>query len=91
MQNVAANHRANDVIVVEGAATVLKARFMYGPLDMVTLTGEKVDIYIMKDPPAGEWSHIASEVTDNKGRVSYTLSSEVTLGYGIYPTKMIVR
>jgi len=39
LQNVAANHRANDVIVREGAAQVVVARFMYGPLDMITLAG----------------------------------------------------
>lgn len=38
-QNVAANHRANDVIVREGAPQVLVARFMYSPIDMITLTG----------------------------------------------------
>lgn len=90
-KNVAANHRANDVIVREGNPQVLKARFMYGPLDMVTLTGEKVDIYIMKDPPMGEWSQLASEVTDKNGRVNYTIPSSRTLGYGIYPVKMVVR
>ncbi|ODM97627.1 Protein retinal degeneration B [Orchesella cincta] len=89
--NVAANHRANDVIVAEGSPVVFKARFMYGPLDMVTLTGEKVDIYVMKDPPAGEWALIASEVTDKNGRVTHALSKDIPLGYGIYPLKMIVR
>lgn len=39
LQNVAANHRANDVIVREGAPQVLIARFMYSPIDMITLTG----------------------------------------------------
>lgn len=42
LQNVTANHRACDVIVCEGKAQVLSGRFMYGPLDVVTLTGEKV-------------------------------------------------
>ncbi|KAF4523499.1 hypothetical protein B566_EDAN004570, partial [Ephemera danica] len=37
LKNVAANHRANDVIVKEGAQQVLTSRFMYGPLDMITL------------------------------------------------------
>lgn len=41
-QNVAANHRANDVIAAEDGPQVLVGRFMYGPLDMVALTGEKV-------------------------------------------------
>lgn len=39
LKNVAANHRANDVIVREGAPQTLVARFMYGPLDMITLRG----------------------------------------------------
>ena len=43
-QNVAPNHRANDVMVLEERAQVFSARFMYGPLDMVTLTGEKVKL-----------------------------------------------
>jgi hypothetical protein len=47
-QNVAANHRASYVIVSEGCSQTLRARFMYGPLDMVALAGEKVDIYVMK-------------------------------------------
>lgn len=42
LQNITANHRANDIIVKEGSPQVISARFMYGPLDMVALTGEKV-------------------------------------------------
>lgn len=41
-QNVTANHRASDGVFTEDGAQTLTARFMYGPLDMVTLTGEKV-------------------------------------------------
>lgn len=91
IKNVAANHRANDVIVGEGHPQALRARFMYGPLDMVTLTGEKVDIYIMKDPPMGEWSQLATEVTDKNGRIYYSIPSDKAFGYGIYPVKMVVR
>lgn len=39
LKNVAANHRATDVVVKEGEQQKLNARFMYGPLDMITLTG----------------------------------------------------
>ena len=39
---MAPNHRANDVIVLEDKPQILVARFMYGPLDMVSLSGEKV-------------------------------------------------
>ncbi|XP_050292895.1 protein retinal degeneration B isoform X2 [Anthonomus grandis grandis] len=91
LKNVTANHRANDVIVREGAAQTLSATFKYGPLDMITLTGEKVDIHIMKDPPSGEWMLLATEVTDKTGRVSFTIPEDQSVGYGLYPIKMIVR
>ncbi|KAL0272196.1 UNVERIFIED_CONTAM: hypothetical protein PYX00_005270 [Menopon gallinae] len=91
LKNVAANHRANDVIVKDGAPQTLVARFMYGPLDMITLTGEKVDIHIMKDHAAGEWTYLATEVTDKTGRVSHTIAPDKSLGYGVYPVKMVVR
>ncbi|KAL1140219.1 hypothetical protein AAG570_000151 [Ranatra chinensis] len=91
LKNVTANHRANDVLVKEGTSQVLTARFMYGPLDMITLAGEKVDIHIMKDSSAGEWSLLATEVTDKTGRISYTIPDNKALGYGLYPVKMVVR
>lgn len=43
-QNVTANHRINDAVANEDGPQVVTGRFMYGPLDMVTLTGEKVRI-----------------------------------------------
>lgn len=91
LKNVTANHRANDVIVRDGQSQRLCARFMYGPLDMITLAGERVDVHVMRDPPAGEWYHIATECTDKTGRVLYTLPEELALGYGIHPVKMVVR
>ncbi|XP_027434906.2 membrane-associated phosphatidylinositol transfer protein 1 isoform X2 [Zalophus californianus] len=42
IRNVTSNHRASDTVVCEGRPQVLNGRFMYGPLDVVTLTGEKV-------------------------------------------------
>lgn len=91
LKNVTANHRANDVIVKEGEPQKMTARFMYGPLDMITLAGEKVDVHIMKDPPGSEWLLIATEVTDKTGRITCTIPEEKALGYGIYPVKMVVR
>lgn len=64
---------------------------MYGPLDMITLAGEKVDIHVMRDAPGGEWFLLATEVTDKTGRVSYTIPEDKALGYGMYPVKMVVR
>ncbi|XP_076344495.1 protein retinal degeneration B-like isoform X3 [Tachypleus tridentatus] len=91
IKNVTANHRANDVIVKEGHPQTLSAKFLYGPLDMVTLTGEKVDIYMMKDSPSSEWTFLTTESSDKNGRVCYTLPKEKALGYGMFPVKMIVR
>ncbi|XP_055514091.1 LOW QUALITY PROTEIN: membrane-associated phosphatidylinositol transfer protein 3 [Leucoraja erinacea] len=91
LRNVTANHRANDVIVAEGGPQLLIGRFMYGPLDMVTLTGEKVDILLMTQPPAGTWVYFDTKLTSNSGRVLYTIPKEKALGVGVYPVKMVVR
>lgn len=45
---MAPNHRANDVIVLEGKTQMLAARFMYGPLDVVSLSGEKVSKFFIR-------------------------------------------
>lgn len=44
-QNVTANHRVNDAVFTEDSQQVVTGRFMYGPLDMVTLAGEKVNSF----------------------------------------------
>lgn len=54
-------------------------------------SGEKVDIHVMKDVPAGEWLLVATEVTDKAGRIAYTFPEDNALGYGMYPIKMVVR
>lgn len=50
-QNVTANHRVNDAVFTEDGAQMVMGRFMYGPLDMVTLTGEKVMTTSSRDAP----------------------------------------
>lgn len=75
----------------ENSPQTLHARFSYGPLDMSALTGERVDIHIMKEPPAGDWILVSTEVTDKTGRLTYTLPPNHTMGYGIYPVRMLVR
>lgn len=47
LQNVTANHRVNDAVFTEDSPQVVTGRFMYGPLDMVTLAGEKVNCLII--------------------------------------------
>ncbi|XP_061306908.1 membrane-associated phosphatidylinositol transfer protein 1 isoform X2 [Pezoporus flaviventris] len=91
IRNMTANHRVCDVIVCEGKAQVLTGRFMYGPLDMVTLTGEKVDIYVMTQPLSGKWMYYGTEVTSGSGRLTFTIPPDKALAIGIYPVRMVVR
>ncbi|XP_036613790.1 membrane-associated phosphatidylinositol transfer protein 3 isoform X2 [Trichosurus vulpecula] len=91
LRNVTANHRANDVIAAEDGPQVLVGRFMYGPLDMVALTGEKVDIFIMAEPSSGRWLFLDTEITNSSGRIMYSVPRPKRLGVGVYPIKMVVR
>uniref|UniRef100_A0A672QJF9 Membrane-associated phosphatidylinositol transfer protein 3 n=1 Tax=Sinocyclocheilus grahami TaxID=75366 RepID=A0A672QJF9_SINGR len=91
LRNVTANHRVNDVIGTEDGHQTLVGRFMYGPLDMVTLTGEKVDVYVMTQPQSGRWEHLDTEVTNSSGRVTYTIPKSKKLAVGVYPIKMVVK
>ncbi|XP_041643264.1 membrane-associated phosphatidylinositol transfer protein 2-like isoform X5 [Cheilinus undulatus] len=91
IRNVTANHRVNDAVFTEDSQQVVTGRFMYGPLDMVTLAGEKVDLHIMTQPPSGEWVYFNTEVTNSSGRVSFVIPDDKRLGIGVYPVKMVVR
>ncbi|KAM3868494.1 membrane-associated phosphatidylinositol transfer protein 2-like isoform 5-T5 [Diretmus argenteus] len=91
IRNVTANHRVNDAVFTEDYQQVVTGRFMYGPLDMVTLTGEKVDLHIMTQPPSGEWVYFGTEVTNSSGRVSFVIPDSKRLGIRVYPVKMVVR
>ncbi|XP_066835796.1 membrane-associated phosphatidylinositol transfer protein 3 isoform X3 [Anser cygnoides] len=91
LRNVTANHRANDIIAVEDGPQILVGRFMYGPLDMVALTGEKVDIFIMTEPSSGRWVYFDTEISNSSGRISYSIPKQKRLRVGVYPIKMVVR
>uniref|UniRef100_H0XLW6 Phosphatidylinositol transfer protein membrane associated 1 n=1 Tax=Otolemur garnettii TaxID=30611 RepID=H0XLW6_OTOGA len=91
IRNVTSNHRASDTVVCEGRPQVLSGRFMYGPLDVVTLTGEKVDVYVMTQPLSGKWIHFGTEVTNSSGRLAFPVPPERVLGIGVYPVRMVVR
>ncbi|KAJ0057495.1 hypothetical protein NL108_009233, partial [Boleophthalmus pectinirostris] len=91
IRNVTANHRVNDSVYSEDGPQMVTGRFMYGPLDMVTLTGEKIDIHIMTQPPSGEWVYFDTELTNSSGRISYVIPESKRLGIGVYPVKMVVR
>lgn len=53
--------------------------------------GEKVDIHVIRESGNGEWTHEATEDSDKNGRVTYTIPENKSLGFGIYPVKMVVR
>ncbi|KAM9544920.1 membrane-associated phosphatidylinositol transfer protein 2-like isoform 10-T11 [Salvelinus alpinus] len=91
IRNVTANHRVNDAVFTEDGQQIVTGRFMYGPLDMVTLTGEKVDIHIMTQPPSGDWMYFDTELTNSSGRVSFIIPESKRLGVGVYPVKLVVR
>lgn len=91
IKNLNANHRANDRVALEGREQTLSARFMYGPLDMVSLSGEKVDIYVMTQPPSGEYVLFDTAITGSGGRLSCTIPEDKKLPVGIYPVKLVVR
>ncbi|XP_012580575.1 PREDICTED: membrane-associated phosphatidylinositol transfer protein 1 [Condylura cristata] len=91
IRNVTSNHRGSDTVVCEGRPQVLSGRFMYGPLDVVTLTGEKVDVYVMTQPLSGKWIHFGTEVTNSSGRLTFPVPPERALGIGVYPVRMVVR
>ncbi|XP_035247620.1 membrane-associated phosphatidylinositol transfer protein 2-like isoform X4 [Anguilla anguilla] len=91
IRNVTANHRVNDAVFTEDGPQAVVGRFMYGPLDMVTLTGEKVDVHIMTQPPSGEWVYFDTELTNSSGRISYSIPEDKRLGIGVYPVKLVVR
>ncbi|RUS73636.1 hypothetical protein EGW08_018609, partial [Elysia chlorotica] len=91
VRNLQPNHRANDVIALEDSAQVISAKFMYGSLDITSLSGEKVDVHIMKQPPTGDWVLVGTDQTDSHGRLIYTIPAEHRLSQGMYPVKLIVR
>ena len=36
----------------------------------------QVDIHVMKEPPSGEWTFLATELTDKSGRITYKVYIE---------------
>ena len=46
---------------------------------MAALSGERVDVYIMKEPPAGDWVFVSTELTDKAGRLNMKLPAYVTI------------
>lgn len=47
---------------MEGQDTEIVAKFFYGPLDALSLVGERVDISIRETHPSSEWRYLGTQV-----------------------------
>lgn len=96
------NHRARDIFQVPGQPQWIIGRFTYGPLGL-DLTGEQVDIYVLRDCGA-TWELLGSvETTENGddttaegidaagGRVFFQIPSNKALGLGRHRFHLVVR
>ncbi len=66
---------------------------MYGPLDVVALSGEDVrlDVWTGQDGSSGgEWRNLGTAVTDGNGRMAFAIGDESRLPLGIHPIRMTV-
>ncbi|CAF3635294.1 unnamed protein product [Rotaria socialis] len=91
IRNLAPNHRGNDTMIVDTKPQTIYAKFHYGPIDMVCLANEKVNIYVMRSAPYGEWILLDTIETDTHGRIRYTISADKRLPLGLHPVKLVVR
>lgn len=51
----------------------------------------QVDVYVMTQPPSGEYEFFDTVTTVGGGRLTYKIPEEKRLAAGIYPVKMVVR
>jgi len=87
--NLNANHRSKDMVVLEGSPQHLAGKFCYGPLDMVSLHDESVDLYV-HFPNTSEWKLLSSQYASH-GKLNYILPVEDKLQRGLYQIRMLVR
>ncbi|MFH4976919.1 hypothetical protein AB6A40_003628 [Gnathostoma spinigerum] len=85
--NLAPNHRANDVIIVEGGKPIINARFCYGPMDLVDLAREDISTYLHL--VGCDWNLLSTNRTDMNGRISVSVPDRIPCG--IHCAKMIVH
>ncbi|KAL5263758.1 hypothetical protein ACHWQZ_G004975 [Mnemiopsis leidyi] len=89
VNNLNPNHRCFDTIYLEGQEQEIIAKFFYGPLDALSLVGEKVDISIMDNHPGGEYNFLGTQVTSPGGRINFKIPEK--FGTGLYPVRCQVR
>lgn len=98
-----ANHRGQDVVVSPGQPQLLVGKFAYGPFDK-DLKSEDVEIHMQLEPPCGPWVLLGTQetseegeygtqfgITDDGGRIFFTLPADKERPPGRYPVRMLVR
>ncbi|CAI4230432.1 unnamed protein product [Auanema sp. JU1783] len=85
--NLSPNHRANDVLVINGLEQNIHAKFFYGPMDLVALTRESVTVYVC--PQRGDWYKVGTYETDSHGRLH--LAMPQSLPCGVHNIKIVVH
>jgi hypothetical protein len=98
----AANHRGRDLYLNPGDPQWAIAKFSYGLIDK-DLTGEQVDVYLLRDcgdswellgtaTTTDEDAHAEVEgVADSGGRVYFEIPPDKALGLGRHRVRLIVR
>ncbi|KAH8878235.1 Protein retinal degeneration B [Schistosoma japonicum] len=86
LKNFKPNHRANDVITATGSAPLITGRFVFGGLDLMSFSGEKIRVEIQSI--SGTWAYVCTEVTDSSGRIRFFLPEQLHLPDGLYPIRM---
>ncbi|CAL8076921.1 unnamed protein product [Calicophoron daubneyi] len=82
-KNVKSNHRANDVVVLDGDPQIITARFVFGLLDLLSMSNER--IYIQTRSYDGPWTALGTEVTDASGRIRFRVPDQRRFGIGLHP------
>ncbi|BHF66777.1 Membrane-associated phosphatidylinositol transfer protein 2 [Sparganum proliferum] len=85
------NHRANDVIVLEGQPQTIAARFAFGSLDLSSLTNDKVEVFARPQSlgSSTSWTSLGSESTDANGRLTFTIPEDRRLGVGMHRLRLV--
>jgi hypothetical protein len=91
IKRLSPNHRVNDVLCLgAGPSASLHGKFEYGPLGMVSLAKELVDVYLLvQTGRSSSWQHLDTVATDKHGRASYTITRRLPVG--VHPVKLLVR
>ncbi|KAI6657567.1 Membrane-associated phosphatidylinositol transfer protein 2 [Oopsacas minuta] len=85
---MAKNFRGIDLIIREGQTQVIQGKFLFGKLDIASLSREQVELFY-QDPIEG-WSLLDIVNTDTHGVLLYTVPQEKQFPVGVHVIHMLV-